>query len=131
MPTENIRAMIGGSLLLMSVLVPASAAQSLSEGSEQPNSQRISVQTEGSGTDVILIPELASSRDVWADLASGLRMSHRIHLIELAGFASTLAISNPEGEVIAPAVDAVAEYIHTQHIKTPVIIDHSLGGRSH
>lgn len=128
MPTANIRAMIGGSLLLMSVLVPVSAAQSLSGASEQPNSQRISVQTEGSGTDVILIPGLASSRDVWTDLASGLRLSHRIHLVELAGFGSTPAISNPEGKVIAPAVDAIAEYIHTQHIKDPVIIGHSLGG---
>lgn len=128
MRTANIRAMIGGTLLLMSILVPASAAQPLAGASEQPNSQRISVQTEGTGTDVILIPGLASSRDVWADLASGLRTSHRIHLVELAGFAGTPAISNPEGKVIAPAVDAIAEYINTQHIKAPVIIGHSLGG---
>ena len=126
MHTANIRAMIGGILLLMSVLVSASASQSIP--SEHPNLQRISVQTQGSGTDVILIPGLASSREVWADLASSLRMSYRIHLVELAGFASTPAISNPEGEVIAPAVDAIAEYIHTQHIKAPVIIGHSLGG---
>lgn len=126
MHTENIRALIRGTLLLMSVLVPAFAAQSVP--SEHPNSQRISVQTQGSGTDVILIPGLASSREVWVDLASGLRKSHRIHLIELAGFASTPAISNPDGRVIAPAVDAIAEYIRNQHIKAPVIIGHSLGG---
>ena len=128
MHTTNIRAMIGGTLLLMSVLIPASAAQPLPIPSEHPNSQRISVQTQGSGTDVILIPGLASSREVWAELASGLRMSHRIHLVELAGFASTPAISNPEGKVIDPAVDAIAEYMHTQHIKAPVIIGRSLGG---
>ena len=126
MLTVNIRATIGGALLLMSVVVSASATQSLSVPSEHPNSQRISVQTEGSGTDVILIPGLASSREVWAELASTLRRSHRIHLVELAGFASTPAISNPEGKVIAPAVDAIADYIHTQHIKAPVIIGHSL-----
>ncbi|BCQ35576.1 alpha/beta hydrolase [Erwinia rhapontici] len=128
MLTVNIRATIGGALLLMSVVVSASATQSLSVPSEHPHSQRISVQTEGSGTDVILIPGLASSREVWAELASTLRRSHRIHLVELAGFASTPAISNPEGKVIAPAVDAIADYIHTQHIKAPVIIGHSLGG---
>lgn len=128
MQTVNIRSIIGGALLLMSVLVPASAAQSLSLPSVHPNSQRISVETQGSGTDVILIPGLASSREVWADLASGLRMNHRIHLVELAGFASTPAISNPQGKVLAPAVDAIAEYIRTQHIKAPVIIGHSLGG---
>ena len=128
MHTANIRSIIGGALLLMSVLVPACAAQSLSVPSEHPNSQRISVNTQGSGTDIILIPGLASSREVWVDLASDLRMNHRIHLVELAGFANTPAISNPEGKVLAPAVDAIAEYIRTRHIKAPVIIGHSLGG---
>jgi pimeloyl-ACP methyl ester carboxylesterase len=128
MPIVNIRATIAGALLLMSAQVSASDTQSVSIPSEHPNSQRISVQTQGSGPDVILIPGLASSREVWADLASTLRKNHRIHLIELAGFASTPAISNSDGKVIAPAVDAIADYIQTQHIKAPVIIGHSLGG---
>ncbi|CAX60263.1 Alpha/beta hydrolase fold [Erwinia billingiae Eb661] len=128
MPAAYIRATIGGAVLLMSVLVTASATQSMSKPSEHPSSQRISVQTQGSGPDVILIPGLASSREVWADLASTLRMSHRIHLVELAGFASTPAISNPQGKVVAPAVEAIADYIQTQHIKAPAIVGHSLGG---
>lgn len=128
MYTAHIRAMIGATLLLMSLCISASAARSPSIASEHPNSQRISVQTQGSGSDVILIPGLASSREVWADLAADLRKRHRIHLVELAGFASTPAISNPEGKVIAPAVDAIAEYIRTQHINAPAIIGHSLGG---
>lgn len=128
MPAAYIRATIGGVVLLMSVLVTASATQSMSTPSEHSNSQRISVQTQGSGPDVILIPGLASSREVWADLASTLRMSHRIHLVELAGFASTPAISNPEGKVVAPAVEAIADYIQTQHLKAPAIVGHSLGG---
>ena len=128
MHTATIRTLIGGALLAMSVLIPALAAPSHVIPAEQVNAQRISVQTQGSGTDVILIPGLASSREVWADLASALRMNHRIHLVELAGFASTPAVSNPDGKVIAPAVDAIAEYIHSQHIKAPTIIGHSLGG---
>ena len=128
MHTAKTRSIIGGVLLLMSVLVPAFAAQSLPLPSEQPNAQPISVQTQGSGTDVILIPGLASSRDVWADLASDLRKNHRVHLVELAGFAGTPAIPNPGGKVVAPAADAIAEYIHTQHINAPAIVGHSLGG---
>ncbi|KJV30828.1 alpha/beta fold hydrolase [Pantoea sp. SM3] len=126
MKTASIRAIIGGTLLMASSLISASAAQPLP--SQHPNSQRLSVETQGSGTDVILIPGLASSRDVWADLSANLRKNHRIHLVELAGFASTPAIANPDGKVIAPAVDALAEYIHAQHIKSPAIIGHSLGG---
>lgn len=126
MPSANIRATLGGALLLMSVLVSASETQPIP--AVHSNSQRISVETQGSGPDVILIPGLASSREVWTDLAATLRKSHRVHLVELAGFASTPALSNPEGKVIAPAVDAIADYIQTQHIKAPAIIGHSLGG---
>lgn len=128
MNNNNIRAMIGGALLMLSALATAFAAQPESMPAEHPNLQRISVQTEGSGTDVILIPGLASSREVWSNLASRLQSSHRVHLIELAGFASTPAISHPDGKIIAPTADAIAEYIHTQHMKAPVIIGHSLGG---
>ncbi|MBB3307737.1 pimeloyl-ACP methyl ester carboxylesterase [Enterobacter sp. Sphag1F] len=110
----------------MSVLVSASETQPIP--AVHSNSQRISVETQGSGPDVILIPGLASSREVWTDLAATLRKSHRVHLVELAGFASTPALSNPEGKVIAPAVDAIADYIQTQHITAPAIIGHSLGG---
>lgn len=128
MHTKNICAMIASTFLLTSFCIPVSTAQPQSSATQQPNPQRISVLTQGSGPDVILIPGLASSREVWADLASHLRKNHRIHLVELAGFASTPASSNSDGKVIAPAVDAIADYIQTQHIKAPVIIGHSLGG---
>lgn len=128
MYTKNIRAMLGGAFLLTSVFIPTSKAQSLSISSDYPNLQPMSVQTQGSGKDVILIPGLASSRGIWTDLASGLQLNHRVHILELAGFASTPAISNRDGKVIAPVVDAIAEYIRTQHIKAPVVIGHSLGG---
>lgn len=128
MHTANTRITIGATLLLMSLFFPASAVQSPGIPLEHPNPERISVQTQGSGSDVILIPGLASSRDVWTDLAADLRQRHRIHLVELAGFASTPAISSPDEKVLASAVDALAEYISTQRINAPAIIGHSLGG---
>ncbi|MFZ3619137.1 alpha/beta fold hydrolase [Leclercia barmai] len=128
MYTKNICAMLGGTFLLMSAFITTSKAQSLPLASEQPNLQLMSVQTQGSGTDVILIPGLASSHEIWTDLASGLQSGHRVHILELAGFASTPAISSRDGKVIAPVVDAIAEYIRTQHINAPAIVGHSLGG---
>lgn len=122
----HIRAMFGETLLFMSLIFSATAAQPLT--SPAPHAQRISVQTQGAGTDVILIPGLTSSREVWADLAAELRKKHRIHLVELAGFANTPAIANPEGKVIAPAAEAIADYIQARHINAPAIIGHSLGG---
>lgn len=89
---------------------------------------RISVTVEGTGPDVILIPGLASSREVWAGLAARLRQSHRLHLVQVAGFAGSPAVSDPNGRVAAPTADAIADYIRRKHLKAPVIIGHSLGG---
>ncbi len=88
----------------------------------------ISVATEGAGPDIILIPGLASSRDVWADLAARLRPHYRLHLVQVAGFAGTPALHDQHRQVAAPAAEAIADYIQREHIRAPVIIGHSLGG---
>ncbi|MCL8300384.1 alpha/beta fold hydrolase [Pseudomonas mosselii] len=121
-----ILAAVGTTLSLMSVSLSASPGQ---PSSPLPtDQQRISVQVEGEGRDVILIPGLASSREVWADLATRLRQDHRLHLVQLAGFAGSPAVTDSEGKVLAPVAEAIADYIRTQHIEAPVIIGHSLGG---
>ncbi|MBF0857756.1 alpha/beta hydrolase [Gluconobacter sp. LMG 31484] len=88
----------------------------------------ISVATEGTGPDIVLVPGLASSRDVWAGLASRLRRHYRLHLIQVAGFAGSPAIPGQNTQVAASAAEAIADYIQHQHIRMPVIIGHSLGG---
>lgn len=121
-----ILAAVGTTLSLMSVSLSASPGQ---PSSPLPtDQQRISVQVEGEGRDVILIPGLASSREVWADLATRLRQDHRLHLVQLAGFAGSPAVTDSEGKLLAPVAEAIADYIRTQHIEAPVIIGHSLGG---
>ncbi len=119
-----ILAGIGSTLALLS----ASPAQPAPLPPAAVNQGNISVQVQGSGTDIILIPGFASSYEVWADLASRLRQSHRLHLVQVAGFAGSPAVSDPDGKVAAPTAEAIAEYIRSQHIKAPVIIGHSLGG---
>ncbi len=90
--------------------------------------QRISVTVEGAGPDVLLIPGLASSREVWADLAAKLRQHYRLHLVQVAGFAGSPAVPSVDGQVVAPIADAVADYIRSERIEAPAIIGHSLGG---
>jgi pimeloyl-ACP methyl ester carboxylesterase len=89
---------------------------------------RISVTVEGTGPDVILIPGLASSRDVWSGLAAKLRQNHRLHLVQVAGFAGSPAIADPDEKVAAPTAMAVADYSRRERLKMPTIIGHSLGG---
>lgn len=105
---------------------PSAAAQAPSVAKVQQD--RISVVVEGSGPDVILIPGLASSREVWSGLASRLKRSRRVHLVQVAGFAGLPAGPNGAGKVAAPVADAVASYIARQRLSAPAVIGHSLGG---
>lgn len=90
--------------------------------------QRFTVVVEGEGPDVILIPGLASSRKVWAGISGRLAKAHRVHLIQVAGFAGLPAGPNASGAVAAPLADAIASYVRANNLKAPAIIGHSLGG---
>lgn len=88
---------------------------------------RFSVVVQGSGPDVLLIPGLTASRDVWKGSAAAVP-GYRYHLIEVAGFANTPARGNAEGDVVAPLAEEVARYIHSRGLRRPAIVGHSMGG---
>lgn len=92
-------------------------------------SDRLSVEVIGSGPDVILIPGLASSREVWRPLATRLAATHRVHLIQLAGFAGE-PWSHGDGPFVAPEVEELARYIAETGLDKPAVIGHSMGGLS-
>jgi len=121
MRIRTLLAVIGTSLSLGSAL--AAPSQPVPVAGE-----RISVKVEGTGPDVILIPGLASSREVWSGLASALRQQHRLHLVQVAGFAGSPAVPTVDARVAAPVAEAVAGYIRSQRLEAPAIIGHSLGG---
>lgn len=92
-------------------------------------SDRLSVEVVGQGPDVILIPGLASSREVWRATADRLKVTHRVHLVQLAGFAGE-PWSHADGAFVQPEVDELARYIREQHLDRPAIIGHSMGALS-
>jgi len=91
-------------------------------------SERISVVTRGSGRDVILIPGLSSSRDIWNTTADALDNTYRVHLVQLNGFAGAPVGANADGEVSAPAAEEIARYIRENNLDQPAVIGHSMGG---
>jgi len=93
-----------------------------------PASDRITVSVRGKGPDVVLIPGLTCSSAVWDATAKQLEGRYRLHLIQVAGFAGAPAGANASGAVIQPTVDAIDLYIKTNHLKSPKIVGHSLGG---
>ena len=92
------------------------------------DSDRISVVVRGSGPDVILIPGLSSSRDVWNTTADALDGTHRVHLVQLNGFAGAPVGGNGDGDVSAPAAEEIARYIAENNLQRPAVIGHSMGG---
>lgn len=82
----------------------------------------------GKGPDVILIPGLASSAHVWDATVAQIAKAHRVHVIQVAGFAGAPAGPNASGPVLQPLVDDLHAYIQANHLKSPAVIGHSMGG---
>ncbi|MBB2203877.1 alpha/beta fold hydrolase [Gluconacetobacter takamatsuzukensis] len=89
---------------------------------------RIAVSTSGVGPDVLLIPGLASSADVWRATVAHLAPHYRVHVVQVLGFAGTPVEANATGPVIAPVVAALHDYIATRHLQPVRVIGHSMGG---
>jgi pimeloyl-[acyl-carrier protein] methyl ester esterase len=89
---------------------------------------RFSVTVTGEGKDVILIPGLASSASVWDATVAQLSSTHRVHVVQVAGFAGAPAGPNAEGDMLAPLVAELGEYAVA--LDKPAIIGHSIGGLS-
>jgi len=90
-------------------------------------SERITVRTEGSGPDVVLIPGLNSSPRTWASTVAAVP-GYRYHLVQVSGFAGQPAGANKEGTVAAPVAEEIARYIKEANLKQPAVIGHSMGG---
>ena len=120
------------SLLLAGVAVGAARAETLSSAAvvQAPApfaSDRLSVEVLGSGPDVILIPGYASSREVWRVEAERLSATHRVHMVQLAGFAGE-AWTHGDGPFLQPALDDLARYVREGGLERPAVIGHSMGG---
>ncbi|MDQ8028439.1 MAG: alpha/beta hydrolase [Brevundimonas sp.] len=92
-------------------------------------SDRLSVEVVGQGPDVILIPGFGCSREVWRAEAERLKATHRVHLVQLAGFAGEPWVHG-DGPFVRPAVDELARYVREQGLERPAVAGHSMGGLS-
>lgn len=90
-------------------------------------SDRIGVTVTGSGPDVVLIPGLASTPDVWRGTVAAVP-GFRYHLIHVSGFAGRPAGANAEGPVLIPVAGEIARYIREARLSHPAIVGHSMGG---
>lgn len=78
--------------------------------------------------DIILIPGLSSSPEVWDALTDSLKDRYRVHRVHVQGFAGAPAEDNATGPVSAPVAEDLARYIREQNLTKPAVIGHSMGG---
>jgi pimeloyl-ACP methyl ester carboxylesterase len=120
-----------------SASAPAAFAQEIASAPapapQHVESARFTVVVEGGGPDVILIPGLASPRDVWDSTRAALKAHHTLHIIQIRGFGDDAGV-NADGPVLEPFVSDLAQYIEAKIIRAgkpaPAIVGHSLGGLS-
>jgi pimeloyl-ACP methyl ester carboxylesterase len=106
---------------------PPAAASAAAVAAPAFASERIAVTVRGSGPDVVLIPGLSSSPEVWNSTVEALP-GYRYHIVHVAGFAGRPAGANASGEVVAPVGEEIARYIREARLNRPAIVGHSLGG---
>jgi pimeloyl-ACP methyl ester carboxylesterase len=122
--TSERRISFHAAVILLAIL----AACGVFGGNHAHAADRMTVTVTGKGPDVVLIPGLASSGTVWDATVKQLSATHRVHVVQVAGFAGAPVAGNAEGPVVEPLVEAVDAYIKSAHLKSPAVIGHSMGG---
>lgn len=96
--------------------------------SDDVSAPRISVAVVGQGPDIVMIPGLASSAEVWRNEANRLKDHYRVHLVQVAGFAGTPVGGNAQAPLLLPIRDEIVAYIRAKNLNRPVLVGHSMGG---
>jgi pimeloyl-ACP methyl ester carboxylesterase len=122
-----IRLFLAASMISLASGAAAAPAPKAAASTPAFASDRLSVKVVGSGPDVVLIPGLTSSPDVWRSTVAAVP-GYRYHLVHVAGFAGQPAGANASGPVVEPVANEIARYIRQAGLKKPAIVGHSLGG---
>ena len=110
---------------LFAVIIAMMASMfSSTEAATRYSAKSFTVEVQGSGSPVVLIPGLMSDSRVWQHTAAALSQTHQLHLIRIAGFAGQPAI---EGPLLPVVKTELLAYIQAEQLHRPAIIGHSLG----
>ena len=119
-------------LLLLVAASPALAAEPpelLVPPYEVTQMDHVSIQATGSGQPLVLIPGLATPREVWSPFVAELARTHWVLLVQVNGFGGDDPRGN-SGENILPGVVAdIAAFLEREHPgQKAAVVGHSLGG---
>ncbi|MDC7683388.1 alpha/beta hydrolase [Asticcacaulis sp. BYS171W] len=115
-------------ILFIAIFVACTSGAKSATPFPSAETARFSVEVVGQGPDIILIPGLNCSREVWDATVTQLKGRYRLHVINIAGFGSEPAAANRTGPVIDPVTEALNAYIVQNKLQKPIVVGHSLGG---
>jgi pimeloyl-[acyl-carrier protein] methyl ester esterase len=89
------------------------------------HAEAIRVVRRGGGRDVVFLPGLGASGDVWAASAGTLGARVRSHIVHFAGFAGEPAKPISHDGFLRSRASAVADYLVRQRLSRPLLVAHS------
>lgn len=92
-------------------------------------SRRIAVTARGRGRDVVLIPGLASTPDIWQRTVDRFADRFRLHLVSIRGFGALAPEANATGALSTPVAAEIVRYIRDEGLTRPALVGHSMGGQ--
>lgn len=116
-------------LFLLFIIAFISKAQKVGYVNDAAEAPSFKVNTYGSSqqsnNDIILIPGLMSDGGVWEVVIEELAKTSKVHVINIAGFASTAKVKE---QSMVRVRQELLEYIKINKLDKPSIVGHSLGG---
>jgi pimeloyl-[acyl-carrier protein] methyl ester esterase len=110
--------------LLLSALGTVLTAPS-ALASQHGRDEAIRVVRRGAGRDIVFLPGLGVSGQVWAASTSTLGPRVRSHIVHFAGFAGEPATGISDGGFLRSRASAVADYLAQQRLARPLLVAHS------
>lgn len=107
---------------------PQCAAPSGGTAPSRVQRTRFTIEVSGQGPDVVLVPGLATPAAVWDSTVRALVPAHRVHVVQVRGFADGDPGPNGEGPMLMPLVDELARYLADCAAQKPALVGHSMGG---
>lgn len=81
----------------------------------------------GQGPDLVLVPGLGSSPEVWDGVVEELSADYRIHRVHVAGFAGRAANGDPI-TIAQRAADEIIAHLDCEGVEQALYAGHSMGG---
>ncbi len=104
------------------------AARSPAHAPAEVRMDHISIVKSGSGPAVVFIPGLASPRQSWDRVISGLPANHTLYLVQVNGFGGDAPGANLKPGMLDGIVADLSAYLLREKVGSVRLVGHSMGG---